>query len=80
MKESQQNTGLIIRWVHSEAQLANSLTKVGGKNEIEMFYRMGQKWRIVEDPDMKSARRRKEEGIEPLAQKEKQIPANAKIS
>ena len=80
LKESQQNTGLIIRWVHSEAQLANSLTKVGGKNEIEMFYRMGQKWRIVEDPDMKSARRRKEEGIEPLAQKEKQIPANAKVS
>ena len=69
LKESQQNTGLIVRWVHSEAQLANSLTKSGGKNEIEMFYRMGQQWRIVEDPDMKSARRRKEEGLEPLAQK-----------
>ena len=27
------NTGLVIRWVHSEAQLANSLTKKGGKND-----------------------------------------------
>ena len=69
LKESQQSTGLIVRWVHSEAQLANSLTKAGGKNEIEMYYKMGQQWRIVEDPDMKSARRRKEEGLEPLAQK-----------
>ena len=72
LKESQQNTGLIVRWVHSEAQLANSLTKAGGKNEIEMYYKMCQRWRIVEDPEMKSARRRKEEGIEPLAQREKQ--------
>ncbi|CAE7455783.1 RE1 [Symbiodinium sp. CCMP2592] len=72
LKESQQNTGLIVRWVHSEAQLANSLTKMGGKNEIEMFYRLGQSWRIVEDPEMQSARRRREAGLEPLAQKEKQ--------
>ncbi|CAE7839318.1 RE1 [Symbiodinium sp. CCMP2592] len=72
LKESQQNTGLIVRWVHSEAQLANSLTKMRGKNEIEMFYRLGQSWRIVEDPEMQSARRRREAGLEPLAQKEKQ--------
>ena len=66
LKESQNNTGLVIRWVHSEAQLANSLTKKGGKNEIEMFYRMRQRWRIVEDANMKSARKRREEGLDPL--------------
>ena len=76
LKESQNNTGLVIRWVHSEAQLANSLTKKGGKNEIEMFYRMRQRWRIVEDANMKSARKRREEGLDPLAQTEKQIPDN----
>ena len=47
-----------VRWVHSEAQLANSLTKWNGGHELELFYRLRSCWRNVEDPDMKSARRR----------------------
>lgn len=43
---------------------------------IEMFYRMRQRWRIVEDANMKSARKRREEGLDPLAQTEKQISEN----
>ena len=35
LKSSQHSTNLIVRWVHSEAQLANSLTKVGGQHELE---------------------------------------------
>ena len=66
VKEAQQSTGLILRWVHSEAQLANSLTKSGGNLEMDLYYRMNFAWRIVEDPDMKSARRRKDEGLQPL--------------
>ena len=66
LKESQQQTGVIVRWVHSEAQLGNSLTKSGGSKEIEMFYSMGHRWRIVEDDQMRSARRRKADGVEPL--------------
>ena len=69
LKESQQSTGVHIRWVHSEAQLANALTKVGNAKELEMYYRMQHSWKIVEDPQMRSARRRRTEGLEPLAGK-----------
>ena len=41
LKESQWSTDLRIRWVHSEAQLANGLTKSQGGKEIELFYQMG---------------------------------------
>ena len=68
LKESQQRTGVKVRWVHSEAQLANSLTKWNGGHELELFYRMRSCWRIVEDPDMKSARKRRAEGLQPLQQ------------
>ena len=67
LKESQQQTGMVLRWVHSEAQLANSLTKSCGSKELELFTRMGQRWRIIEDPAMMSARRRRAAGLEPLA-------------
>ncbi|CAE7688746.1 RE1 [Symbiodinium sp. CCMP2592] len=70
LKEAQRRTNVIIRWVHSEAQLANSLTKANGLKELEMFYRMSQKWRIVEDENMMSARRRRELGLRPLSQSE----------
>ncbi|CAE7453298.1 RE1, partial [Symbiodinium sp. CCMP2456] len=51
VKESQMATNLKVRWVHSEAQLANALTKRGGK-ELELYYKMRFMWRIVEDPTM----------------------------
>ena len=66
VKESQDRLGTQIRWVHSEAQLSNALTKAGPCQEMELFYRMGHQWKIVEDPDMRSARKRKSEGLEPL--------------
>ena len=66
LKEAQWNTGVVVRWVHSEAQLANSLTKSNGLREYELFYKMGHKWRLVEDENMMSARRREEHGLLPL--------------
>ena len=57
---------MILRWVHSEAQLANALTKSNSK-EMELYYRMKHIWRIVEDPEMQSARKRKMKGLEPLS-------------
>ncbi|CAE7317363.1 RE1 [Symbiodinium sp. CCMP2456] len=66
LKEAQIRTGVEIRWVHSEAQLANALTKAGTNRELELYYRMQHNWKIVEDPAMRSARRRKTQGIEPL--------------
>ncbi|CAE7500597.1 RE1, partial [Symbiodinium sp. CCMP2456] len=68
LKEAQSRTGVQMRWVHSEAQLANSLTKSNGHREYDLYYRMGHKWRLVEDESMMSARRRKELGLQPLEQ------------
>ena len=67
LKASQRSTGLTIRWVHSEAQLGNSLTKAGAK-ELESFYHLGGRWRIVQDQLMRSAKRRRQEGLQPLEQ------------
>ncbi|CAE7701788.1 RE1 [Symbiodinium sp. CCMP2592] len=66
VKEAQMSTGIHVRWVHSEAQLANGLTKSGPSREFELFYQMQGRWRIVEDPSMMSARRRKQAGLQPL--------------
>ncbi|CAE7735180.1 RE1, partial [Symbiodinium sp. CCMP2456] len=68
VKQAQYDTKVQIRWVHSEAQLGNSLTKANGYHELEMFYKMGHCWRIVEDDQMRSARRRKVAGMDPLQQ------------
>ena len=67
VKDSQLRTQLKVRWVHSEAQLANGLTKAGCNRELELYYQMGHRWRIVEDAHMRSARKRRAEGLEPLA-------------
>ncbi|CAE6915033.1 unnamed protein product [Symbiodinium sp. CCMP2592] len=66
VKEAQMSTGIHVRWVHSEAQLANGLTKSGPSREFELFYQMQGRWRTVEDPSMMSARRRKQAGLQPL--------------
>ena len=71
IKESQARTQVQLRWVHSEAQLANSLTKQGGGREYELYYKMGHQWRLVEDEAMMSAKRRRESGIQPLEQKDR---------
>ena len=68
LKEAQWNTGVTIRWVHSEAQLANTLTKANGMREYELCTKMGHRWRLVEDDGMMSARRRNEAGLLPLEQ------------
>ena len=68
--ESQLQTGLILRWVHSEAQLANALTKKHNCKEMDLFYHMNHAWKIVEDPEMRSARKRRADGDEPLSSKE----------
>ena len=67
LKESQENTNLQIRWVHSDAMLANSWTKPNEKWQVQLYFRLDQHWRIVHDEGMTSARRRKAEGINPMA-------------
>ncbi|CAE7515030.1 RE1 [Symbiodinium sp. CCMP2456] len=80
IKESQANTSVEMRWVHSEAQLANSLTKAAGLREYELFYKMGHQWRLVEDTTMMSAKRRKELGILPLEQQKDRSKVSKGVS
>ena len=66
LKDSQLRNHVCIRWVHSEAQLANSLTKTKELRQLMLFYQMQQTWRIVEDSSMASAKKRKQRGQPPL--------------
>ena len=62
LKSAQRNNHVQIRWVHSEAQLSNALTK-GGAKELELYYKMQGTWRIVCDDQMRSSRKRRQEGL-----------------
>ena len=63
LKEAIEETGLVLRWVHSDAQLSNSLTKDNEPHQLVKFYQLNQHWRIVEDPNMQSAKNRRKQGI-----------------
>ena len=52
--------------LHSEAQLANGLTKAKEHKLLMLFYQMHHMWRFVDDPCMASAKKRKEKGQAPL--------------
>ncbi len=60
--------GTALRWVHGGAQLADPLTKSGtqARNTFTMFYRQGQRWRLVYDDKYESARRRTKKGLKAL--------------
>ena len=70
LKESQQHTKLHVRWVNSDAQLANTLTKRGEEHQVSRFIALGQQWRIIHDPEMFSGKKRREKGLDPLASAE----------
>ena len=61
LKNAQRETGLEIRWVNSQAMLANSLTKRGEDEQMNRFVACKQTWRIVEDAEMFSGKRLKRE-------------------
>jgi hypothetical protein len=67
LKHSQRVTDLQLRWVHSEAQIGNALTK-GQAKELEMYYNLHFHWRLVSDEQMRSARKRRQEGLDVLQQ------------
>ena len=62
IKESQNRTHLRVRWVSSQAMLANTLTKRGEDMQMGRFVQLGQRWRIVEDQEMFSGRKRAQMG------------------
>ena len=66
LKESQNHTNLQIRWVNSQAMLANSITKRGEDYQMCRFVQLGQTWRIIHDDNMFSGKKRKGMGKEVL--------------
>ena len=77
LKYSQRATGLKLRWAHSEAQLSNSLTK-GGTKELELYYTLNYRWRLVSDEHMRSSRKRKQQGLEALEQQQQHTSKETK--
>ena len=65
LKAAQLRNHVLVRWVNSEAQLANPLTKAREQREMMLFYRMNHHWKIVEDETMSSAKKRKLKGQSP---------------
>ena len=53
-----EEVGIITRWCHSEANLADSLTKASAVAPIES-YMVSQSWSLVHDPEQLSAKKRK---------------------
>ena len=66
VKESQNRTGLKVRWVSSQAMLANTLTKKDEDIQMSKFIQLGQHWRIVHDVNMFSGKRRIRNGLNVL--------------
>jgi hypothetical protein len=55
-----------LKWVNSEANVADSLTKPGARKPLESFFENNCCWAITKDPLERSARKRKEVGLQPL--------------
>ena len=66
VQESCAETSLEIRWVNGDAQLANSLTKGQEQAQLNLFYKLGGRWRLVYDETYTSAKKRKKNGTQPL--------------
>ena len=63
-----QATGCILRWTHSDAQLADCLTKDADKARAsyELLEQCGFTWRLVYDPKFTASRRRLKQGVTAL--------------
>ena len=51
-----------LRWVHSDAMLANSLTKGNELHQLQLYFDSGCRWRIVHDDKFMSAKKRRAKG------------------
>ncbi|CAK0866482.1 unnamed protein product [Prorocentrum cordatum] len=55
-------TKLIVRWCHSEANLADSLAKTTATGPIDLYMKTWS-WALVDDDEQLSAKKRKERGM-----------------
>lgn len=68
--ESIENHSTVVRWVHSEAQLADALTKPLPHGVLQKVMLEG-KWRLTYDPDFTSAKKLKKQARSDCVQKGK---------
>ncbi|CAK0889332.1 unnamed protein product [Prorocentrum cordatum] len=66
IRQQKEQTALQIRWVYSDAMLADGLTRDRAAKVLLEFFRSGQRWRLVDDPLHRSAQKRKTEGLDKL--------------
>ena len=74
LQESCDRTVLKIRWVNGDAQLANSLTKSHEQAQLNLFYKLGGRWRLVYDETYTSARKRRLAGTTALEDAPLMVP------
>ena len=67
IKDSMNDTGLTVWWVHGDAQIGNSLTKPNEPHQLNLFFSQGQRWKLVYDTKFESAKKRKAKGIHAMA-------------
>ena len=67
IRQQKEQTALQMKWVHSDAMLADGLTKPAAARALLEFFEQGQQWRLVDDPLHQSARKRKARGLGRLA-------------
>ena len=59
IREALQTSGVVLRWVHSQAQLADALTKIAvGPLRLLNHFLSQCTWKLVHDPNFESARKR----------------------
>ena len=66
IQEGIRRQNAILRWCHGEANLSDGLTKETAKTQLERFYDNGCVWSLVHDEEMVSARKRRQQGKQPL--------------
>ena len=77
LKESMDYTGVKLRWVNGDSQLANSLTKEDELHQMFEFFRREGRWRIVYDPELLSGRRRRQLGLKSLDVRARANPSDS---
>ena len=63
--QDSKSCGTVTRWVHGDANLADSMTKIGAARQLQL-YLTSREWSIVFDEDQKSAKKRKALGLDRL--------------
>ena len=74
LQESCARTDLKLRWVNGDAQLANSLTKSHEQAQLNLFYKLGGRWRLVYDETYTPARKRRQAGTMALEDTHQPLP------